>query len=151
MYLSIKKIFWIKNLTVDLDKRRKRLFKFSSVIFKSIKYSKKKPFQKIRKKNFFWKNFTFVLKNTLKSKLQFFAAHWSAICSTVSRLAVLNRKIKHGDFDSFIVKISWGENLHFYGKRRKTSTFGSSGTNGLSWILSQNSWEKSWNQPWVDK
>ena len=98
----------------------------------------------------FFIKFFFGLKNTIKSSqheklekkfflgqigLQFFAAHWSAISSIVLRLAVIDRKINGGDFDSFIVKISWGEHLHFYRKGRKTSKLGRSGTNGLTWIF----------------
>ena len=45
---------------------------------------------------------------------------------------IFDRKINDGDFDSFIVKISWGEHLHFNGKGRKTSKLGPSGTNRLS-------------------
>ena len=71
-----------------------------------------------RKKFFltFLIKFFFGLKNTIKSsqheKLEkkFFLGqiglHFFAISSIVLRLAVIDRKINGGDFDSFIVKIS---------------------------------------------
>ena len=64
----------------------------------------------------------------------FFAAHWLAISSTILILAVFDRKTYGGDFDSFTVKISWGEHLYFNGKIQKTVKLGRSGTNGLSHI-----------------
>ena len=51
--------------------------------------------------------------------------------SGINRDVIIDRKINSGDFGSFIVKISWGEDLHFYGEVRKTSKLGRSGTNGL--------------------
>ena len=57
----------------------------------------------------------------------------SAFISSDLRLAVFDRKINGGDFDSFIVKIRPWEHLHFYGERRKTSTRGRLGTNGLTY------------------
>ena len=74
-----------------------------------------------------------MVKNFLgQTRLPFLATHWYEFASIVLRLAVFGRKINGGDFDIFIVKIRWGEHLHFYGKGRKTSTRGRFGTNGLS-------------------
>ena len=45
-----------------------------------------------------------------------FSAHWSAFSSSDFRLAVFDRKINGGEYDSFVVTSGWGEHLHFYGK-----------------------------------
>ena len=57
---------------------------------------------KTRKKIFFGSNRT-----------SFFAAHWSAISSIFLKLAVIDREMNGGDFESFIVKIRWEKHLHF--------------------------------------
>ena len=80
----------------------------------------------MKTKNFFSKKSK---KNFLgQIGLQFFGAQWSAFIYTVLRLAGFDRKINVGYFDSFIEKIRWEEHLNFYGKRRKTSRLGRSGT-----------------------
>ena len=97
----------------DLKKNQKKIF-FSPRKALSNRLSIQKS-----KKNFFW----------VKSAFSFYRPTDQCFVIQIWS-AVFDREINGGDFDSFTVKIRWGEHLHFYRKKRKTSTRGRFGTNG---------------------